>query len=598
MMLTKGEIVVAIPATIVADLEGLGLTRVNRSNDFTYLTPTGALSISIRYSSKYPHTSPDRFKWWWTLVGEKILRTEIVLLLCEGLSGVFAFSGQEFTKPIKSTLDSRGWDLYLYSDGKTFYNFNGSQGIKTREGSNRFIPFDKLRSFLHSAAHGEIDLQDFFGSSSTEQKSASPPPLDTTHRTRLLVENLTELKPKPEPTKHLSTKHRRRRPSAKNLPPILKEEEQGARSVESGTPRSTSRRKRQPTSADPNTQLQVIGTQISRLTSSEQVAVEHLKTYVRAQGFVYDDEVLIRFHTSLKTKPLVILSGLSGSGKSRLPLLYGQAFAAEVRTFPVSPSWSSDSDLLGYYNPVLDRYISTDFLDFILAANASPNKLHIAVLDELNLAKVEHYFSRFLSLLEQPRARRTLVLYSDRLPIKDVPSRVSIGDNLFFVGTVNTDESVHPFSDKVLDRANTLPFGFVDIATRPKPASASTYPVTTELFAYWRRTGVDEGNYVTPILSELNLLLFSCHTPFYFGHRVAVDIETWVNAAVNLISKRDALDIQIEQRILTKIRGRSEDVMDLIKKLKIFFEKHQLPRCSKVITLGERQLGTGYVRIG
>ena len=191
-----------------------------------------------------------------------------------------------------------------------------------------------------------------------------------------------------------------------------------------------------------------------------------------------------------QTKGFVILSGISGTGKTRL----AQAFAgmlpqpaegANHLFVPVRPDWRDSKSLLGYYNPLTGTYEWTPFLRFLLRAEQnyrSEDKLAwFVILDEMNLAHVEYYFADLLSVLESGRdedgwTREPLRLgYPDDAEGNLPPRELKLPPNLYIVGTVNVDETTHAFSPKVLDRAFTLELTDVDFTTYPIP-SASTQP--------------------------------------------------------------------------------------------------------------------------
>ena len=132
---------------------------------------------------------------------------------------------------------------------------------------------------------------------------------------------------------------------------------------------------------------------------------------------------------------------------------------------PVRPNWNDDSDLIGFVDSMHMVYRPSDagFINILMEAcqERNENKLYIICFDEMNLARVEHYFSQFLSILEMPEKSRILRLYASeyesRLYNSDkYKSTIKIGNNIRFIGTVNIDESTFHFSDKVLDRANVI----------------------------------------------------------------------------------------------------------------------------------------------
>ena len=171
--------------------------------------------------------------------------------------------------------------------------------------------------------------------------------------------------------------------------------------------------------------------------------------------------LISRFAASLLTKPFVILTGLSGSGKTKL----AQAFAmwiceneSQYKIVPVGADWTNREPLLGYPNALKERaYVKPESgaLDLILQATKTPEKPFFLILDEMNLSHVERYFADFLSAME---SGEEVLLHSGEENWDDVPAKISLPKNLFIVGTVNIDETTYMFSPKVLDRASVIEF--------------------------------------------------------------------------------------------------------------------------------------------
>ena len=164
-------------------------------------------------------------------------------------------------------------------------------------------------------------------------------------------------------------------------------------------------------------------------------------------------------------KHFVLLSGLSGTGKTKLAELYAEAYhginEGEINEYfllvPVQPDWMDATGLIGYVNPLQQEttYETTSFLQFLHQALERPDHPHFVCLDEMNLARVEYYFAPFLSAME---TESPIVIHQQDEPIDSVEPKLDWPKNLFIIGTVNMDETTHAFSDKVLDRAFTLEF--------------------------------------------------------------------------------------------------------------------------------------------
>ncbi|MEY6431505.1 AAA family ATPase [Thioalkalicoccus limnaeus] len=250
-------------------------------------------------------------------------------------------------------------------------------------------------------------------------------------------------------------------------------------------------------------------------------AIEHIQRYLFGRGIGYPWDLLANFHALLCTGDLIILSGLSGSGKTNLVKSYADATGNEARIVPVKPNWTSAEDLLGFHNPLQRAYAKTPFIEALFEASRDPERLYIVCLDEMNLARVEYYFVDFLSRLEDRAAPsiplypddeaghvltelrvlmqtlggiglnlgsadleallgdgRTMTQLAERLGLGDgesfaqlharvrrmlsgaltVPPQLQIPANVRFVGAVNMDDTTHYLSPKVLDRAHVLQF--------------------------------------------------------------------------------------------------------------------------------------------
>jgi MoxR-like ATPase len=170
----------------------------------------------------------------------------------------------------------------------------------------------------------------------------------------------------------------------------------------------------------------------------------------------------------------VILSGLSGTGKTQLALKYARAVHGSTGSessdpflfvCPVRPEWTDPTGLTGYYDVLSNRYVVPQFLEAVLLATAHRNSPIFVVLDEMNLARIEYYFSDVLSAIE---TRGQLQLHSSGVPLESstgipVPAALPVPDNLYIIGTINIDETTNPVSDKVLDRAVVIDMAVHDL---------------------------------------------------------------------------------------------------------------------------------------
>lgn len=188
--------------------------------------------------------------------------------------------------------------------------------------------------------------------------------------------------------------------------------------------------------------------------------VENFRTYLASElKLYYSQEDLIKFISSLSVSKIMILQGMSGTGKTSIAVAFGKYINSESVVVPVQPMWKEKSDLLGYYNEFTGKFNETTILKKIYESTFS-DKMNIIILDEANIARIEYYFSEFLSLLELPAtADRKVVVsstgaYGD--PVKMDRGKMLLPDNVWFLGTANNDDSTFSISDKVYDRAMVM----------------------------------------------------------------------------------------------------------------------------------------------
>ena len=233
---------------------------------------------------------------------------------------------------------------------------------------------------------------------------------------------------------------------------------------------------------------------------SEWEWLRYVKSAIKGTGFQFNSRLINAFHTALKSQdisPLTLLAGISGTGKSELPRLYADAGGISFLPVAVQPNWDSPADLFGFYNYTEGLFHSTPLCRAVrqFTDPQHPQSMHdrvlLVLLDEMNLARVEYYFSDLLSRLEIRRGilrqnggasedqwRRASV----ELNLGDGPAEwLRLGSNVFFVGTLNQDESTLDLSPKVVDRANTITFPrpaqFVDL----NPAGRATVAAALQL---------------------------------------------------------------------------------------------------------------------
>ncbi|MBN7575344.1 AAA family ATPase [Clostridium sp. 2-1] len=298
-------------------------------------------------------------------------------------------------------------------------------------------------------------------------------------------------------------------------------------------------------------------------------------------GLVYYEKDLINFHTAMKSSNLVILSGMSGTGKSKLVQMYGEALgldSSQLNIIPVRPSWCDDRDLLGYVDSIHNVYKPGDasLIDTLVQADKNIDKIYIVCFDEMNLARVEYYFSQFLSILEMDSAKRKVTLYNSDLENKlynadKYPSQITIRDNILFAGTVNIDESTYHFSDKVLDRANVITLSAQEL-TKIKDVKFEKQIRSPEImFTEYNQYKVIQSEVTLKereldLLNILNIEINKTNKNLGVGFRIVRQIDLYLKNIPNdsILTREEAFDLQILQRVLTKIRGSQEQMQELV----------------------------------
>lgn len=313
------------------------------------------------------------------------------------------------------------------------------------------------------------------------------------------------------------------------------------------------------------------------LMAQQEFNIRKIIETISATGLIFDTKFVERYLCSLLTKPFVILSGLTGSGKTQLAMAFPKLICedkSQYRLIPVGADWTNREQLLGYPNALRPgEYVMPDngALQLILEASKPENqhKPYFLVLDEMNMSYVERYFADFLSAMES----------GEEIPLwtgnKDVPATITLPKNLFIIGTINVDETTYMFSPKVLDRANVIEFrinkeqmmeyldGSGKIARIENRAERAADFVATA-----------SKDFAGSLSDEMKATLISMFDTLSkiqkeFGYRTAHEMSRFITICkcYTDMSDEEAIDAAMVQKLLPKIHGSRKKVAPVLSAL-------------------------------
>lgn len=342
-------------------------------------------------------------------------------------------------------------------------------------------------------------------------------------------------------------------------------------------------------------------------------------------GLALESSLCHRTLAALAAKRLCILTGLAGSGKTKLAealAMWLSESPSQFKLVAVGADCTSNEPLFGYADALqeaLYRKPSNGALDLLLAADANPSKPHFLILDEMNLSHVERYFADVLSAIESRNAQ--LALHSHTAKLKstpggapDVPPALTLPRNLFIIGTVNVDETTYMFSPKVLDRANVIEFRATSAQLSQfleDPQGLNLGALLSEFgqglgasfgegLVQLATDGVDlnslgeelAGQFKRALLEVFDLLakqgaefgFRSAHEMVRFAviHQSLGEAGTW--------KLSDALDAQVLQKLMPRLHGSARKLEKVLSELDAFCIKHALPNSREKIARMQRRL--------
>lgn len=368
--------------------------------------------------------------------------------------------------------------------------------------------------------------------------------------------------------------------------------------------------------------------------------VDNLLSIVKtdnSHSILKPNQMDLNYFLPIKTKPFLILAGLSGTGKTRLVRQLAYQFCSDIdelrlvenkpgnyELIKVKPNWHDSTELLGYVSQLSKKYISTPFVQFLAKAWKYKDVPFFVCLDEMNLAPVEQYFAEYLSVVETRSIKdgeivtdamvdakifrdynekgiwNDLEITDSQLKDQFLKHGLTLPPNLIVIGTVNMDETTHSFSRKVLDRAMTIEMNNINLEGNLYNDSELSYPSEalspdfvlgkytsgTQAALYLKEIGeqqlVDD---VIDFLKKVNDSLSG--SPFQIAYRVRDEFLIYF-ANNRMISKEDsaewkdsALDTLFNMKILPRIEGDEEKTQEPIEKLELLLQDKNFENSSK-----------------
>ena len=307
--------------------------------------------------------------------------------------------------------------------------------------------------------------------------------------------------------------------------------------------------------------------------------VENYRLFACSQMHLYyTPEIIRRFVAGMASSKLLILEGISGTGKTSLPHSFSRFLCNPATMVSVQPSFRDRTELLGYFNEFSKRFKETEFLRALYEANYREEP-SMVILDEMNLARIEYYFAEMLSILEMPSHDEWVLDLVPTAwegdPVKLFDGKIQVPDSIWFIGTANNDDSTFTITDKVYDRA--MPIELNERADAftcdPQPACRVTSVHLQEMFAKAKR----EHPISEATLTKLDKLDGYLQTRFKlaFGNRIIKQMYDFIPVYVACGGKElDGMDYIVARKVLKKLESLNVTfVRDEIRGLIEYIEK-------------------------
>ncbi len=311
-------------------------------------------------------------------------------------------------------------------------------------------------------------------------------------------------------------------------------------------------------------------------------------------GLFYDIAMIRRFVAAFASTRLIVLQGISGTGKTSLAYAFGKYVCNPSVITPVQPSWRDRSELFGYFNEFTKKYNETELLRAMYEARFNEN-VYLVILDEMNIARVEYYFAEMLSILEMPRRDEWIV---DLVPSqwKNDPKLLDHGKftlppNMWYCGTINNDDSTFAVTDKVYDRA--MP---INIDNKGVPFEAPDTPPVVINYKHFEEI-LNKAKADNPVsedtLKKLALVddYIIAHFRVAFGNRIMKQIKDYVPAYVGTGGTEiDGLDYILARKVLRKFEALNlsyirDEIDGLIAYMDELFGEENMGECKSYLLM-------------
>ena len=314
---------------------------------------------------------------------------------------------------------------------------------------------------------------------------------------------------------------------------------------------------------------------------------------IEGNPLYYSIDDIRRFVASLGVSKILILQGMSGTGKTSLPVAWGKFTNVNATIIPVQPMWKERSDLLGYFNEFTGKFNETMILEKLYEAGKT-DRMHLIVLDEMNIARIEYYFAEFLSLLELPNPNERILEVTSTISKKDPKDlhagKLVLPDNVYFVGTANNDDSTFAISDKVYDRSMVLN---LDYRCEPFLGEGDYLPIALSDNTFKNLVKKAKKEYALTKRSRMHIKEFDKYIQevfsITFGNRIRRQIESYVPIYIACGGKEvEAIDDILAKKVLRKLEAQNPIYVktksdEIISKINEIFGQDMMPVCEAYI---------------